>query len=96
MNKWIMQLTINKIAQKDEGEYYCHAENAFGSATQPVSVRIRNVVSKRPYWDKTLGKKVLKLRKSQRVGMELIEKYSWVILISCASYKKNTVNPNIN
>lgn len=41
-----MQLTINKIADADEGDYYCHAENAFGSATQPVSVRIRNTVSK--------------------------------------------------
>lgn len=39
-----MQLTINKIADADEGDYYCHAENAFGSATQPVSVRIRNTV----------------------------------------------------
>lgn len=39
-----MKLTINKIKETDEGEYYCHAENAFGSSTQPVSVRIRNVV----------------------------------------------------
>lgn len=29
----------------DVGEYYCHAENAFGSMTQPVSVRIRNVAT---------------------------------------------------
>lgn len=41
-----MQLTINKIADADDGDYYCHAENAFGSATQPVSVRIRNTVNK--------------------------------------------------
>lgn len=40
-----MQLTINKITEDDQGDYYCHAENAFGVATQPVSVRIRNTVS---------------------------------------------------
>lgn len=39
-----MTLTINKIAVADEGDYYCHAENAFGTATQPVSVRVRNTV----------------------------------------------------
>lgn len=38
-----MRLTINQISEIDEGDYYCHAENAFGSAVQPVSVRIRNV-----------------------------------------------------
>lgn len=27
------------------GDYYCHAENAFGDATQPVSVRIRNLAT---------------------------------------------------
>jgi len=40
-----MHLTINRISDSDEGDYFCHAENAFGSSTQPVSVRIRNVVS---------------------------------------------------
>lgn len=40
-----MNLDINKISNVDEGEYFCHAENAFGSATQAVSVRIRNTVS---------------------------------------------------
>lgn len=40
-----MKLTINKLLEKDEGDYFCHAENAFGASTQPVSVRIRNVVS---------------------------------------------------
>lgn len=40
-----MQLTINKLIEDDEGDYYCHAENAFGVATQPVSVRIRNAIS---------------------------------------------------
>ncbi|XP_065215789.1 Ig-like and fibronectin type-III domain-containing protein 1 isoform X2 [Planococcus citri] len=42
VTKYIMTLTINKIAVADEGDYYCHAENAFGTATQPVSVRVRN------------------------------------------------------
>ncbi|XP_066261909.1 Ig-like and fibronectin type-III domain-containing protein 1 [Euwallacea similis] len=41
-DKFIMHLTIKQISLMDVGEYYCHAENAFGSATQPVSVRIRN------------------------------------------------------
>jgi hypothetical protein len=40
-----MHLTINRISDTDEGDYFCHAENAFGSSTRPVSVRIRNVVS---------------------------------------------------
>jgi hypothetical protein len=40
-----MHLTINRISDADEGDYFCHAENAFGSRTQPVSVRIRNVAS---------------------------------------------------
>ncbi|XKL66935.1 hypothetical protein PGB90_010355 [Kerria lacca] len=40
--KYTMQLTINKITDADQGDYYCHAENSFGFATQPVSVRIRN------------------------------------------------------
>lgn len=43
--KYIMRLTINKISDSDDGDYFCHAENAFGSGTQPVSVRIRNMVS---------------------------------------------------
>jgi hypothetical protein len=40
-----MHLTISRISDADEGDYFCHAENAFGTSTQPVSVRIRNVVS---------------------------------------------------
>mgnify|MGYP000853971580 CR=1 FL=1 len=40
-----MQLTITEITGADDGDYYCHAENSFGLATQPVSVRIRNSVS---------------------------------------------------
>ncbi|XP_044737933.1 Ig-like and fibronectin type-III domain-containing protein 1 isoform X2 [Chrysoperla carnea] len=44
-SKYIMRLTIDKMTDMDEGEYFCHAENAFGSATQPVSVRIRNTAS---------------------------------------------------
>ncbi|KAK9885477.1 hypothetical protein WA026_010969 [Henosepilachna vigintioctopunctata] len=42
-DKYIMQLTIKQIQMMDVGDYFCHAENAFGSATQPVSVRLRNV-----------------------------------------------------
>lgn len=42
-DKYLMQLTIKQITMMDVGEYYCHAENAFGSATQPVSVRLRNI-----------------------------------------------------
>ncbi|XP_049803084.1 Ig-like and fibronectin type-III domain-containing protein 1 isoform X1 [Schistocerca nitens] len=44
-DKYIMQLTIHKIGSEDEGDYFCHAENAFGSKTRPVSVRIRNVAA---------------------------------------------------
>ncbi|XP_018897907.2 Ig-like and fibronectin type-III domain-containing protein 1 isoform X1 [Bemisia tabaci] len=43
--KYSMKLTINKLLEKDEGDYFCHAENAFGASTQPVSVRIRNVAA---------------------------------------------------
>lgn len=44
-DKWIMQLTIKNIEDADGGEYYCHAENGFGNATQAVSVRLRNMPS---------------------------------------------------
>ncbi|XP_050297664.1 Ig-like and fibronectin type-III domain-containing protein 1 [Anthonomus grandis grandis] len=44
-DKYIMHLTIKNILDVDVGDYYCHAENAFGSATQPVSVRIRNLAT---------------------------------------------------
>ncbi|XP_019771440.1 Ig-like and fibronectin type-III domain-containing protein 2 isoform X3 [Dendroctonus ponderosae] len=44
-DKYIMHLTLKQITDLDVGEYYCHAENAFGSATQPVSVRIRNIAT---------------------------------------------------
>ncbi|XP_075234927.1 Ig-like and fibronectin type-III domain-containing protein 1 [Lycorma delicatula] len=44
-DKWVMRLTIKGITDSDEGDYYCHAENAFGNATQPVSVRLRNVAA---------------------------------------------------
>lgn len=37
-----MVLRINKLQANDVGDYFCHAENAFGFATIPVSVRIRN------------------------------------------------------
>lgn len=36
---------ITDITDTDGGDYFCHAENAFGSATQPVSVRLRNVAA---------------------------------------------------
>ncbi|RZF43428.1 hypothetical protein LSTR_LSTR001689 [Laodelphax striatellus] len=44
-DKWIMSLTIKQISDEDGGDYFCHAENAFGNGTQPVSVRIRNVAA---------------------------------------------------
>ncbi|KAJ8893793.1 hypothetical protein PR048_006394 [Dryococelus australis] len=40
-----MQLTIRDISEADVGDYYCHAENPFGSVSRPVSVRIRNVAA---------------------------------------------------
>ncbi|XP_065358816.1 Ig-like and fibronectin type-III domain-containing protein 2 isoform X1 [Calliphora vicina] len=39
---YTMALRINKLQASDVGDYFCHAENPFGSATIPVSVRIRN------------------------------------------------------
>ncbi|XP_067642607.1 Ig-like and fibronectin type-III domain-containing protein 1 isoform X2 [Eurosta solidaginis] len=39
---YTMSLRINKMQATDVGDYFCHAENAFGSATRPVSVRVRN------------------------------------------------------
>ncbi|KAF7279649.1 hypothetical protein GWI33_006881 [Rhynchophorus ferrugineus] len=44
-DKYYMHLTIKQITEVDVGEYYCHAENAFGTATQPVSVRIRKMTT---------------------------------------------------
>lgn len=43
--KFVMELTISKLTETDDGDYFCHAENSFGSSTKPVSVRIRNTVS---------------------------------------------------
>lgn len=43
--KFVMELTISKLTETDDGDYFCHAENSFGSSTKPVSVRIRNSVS---------------------------------------------------
>lgn len=40
-----MRLMISNIDDSHQGDYFCHAENAFGSATQPVSVRLRNVAA---------------------------------------------------
>lgn len=45
VDQYLMQLTIKQISDMDVGDYFCHAENAFGSATQPVSVRIRNIAA---------------------------------------------------
>lgn len=39
---YIMNLHISKLQANDVGDYFCHAENALGSTTTPVSVRIRN------------------------------------------------------
>lgn len=43
--EYVMRLTIHKVEHGDAGDYFCHAENAFGEATQPVSLRIRNAAS---------------------------------------------------
>lgn len=37
-----MKLTILRLTNEFVGDYFCHAENALGSATRAVSVRIRN------------------------------------------------------
>lgn len=39
---YTMSLRISKLQANDVGDYFCHAENPFGSSTTPVSVRIRN------------------------------------------------------
>ncbi|XP_046969114.1 Ig-like and fibronectin type-III domain-containing protein 2 isoform X1 [Vanessa cardui] len=39
--KYTMRLIIKKITEADEGDYFCHAENAFGKTLRPVSVRLR-------------------------------------------------------
>lgn len=40
-----MTLTINKLTAQEVGDYFCHAENALGSSTRAVSVRIRNTAA---------------------------------------------------
>ncbi|KAG8229762.1 hypothetical protein J437_LFUL007060 [Ladona fulva] len=40
-SSYVMTLKINGLTEEDEGDYFCHAENAFGSSTRPVSVKIR-------------------------------------------------------
>ncbi|XP_058124562.1 Ig-like and fibronectin type-III domain-containing protein 1 [Anopheles ziemanni] len=42
---YVMTLTINKLSPQDVGDYFCHAENALGSSTRAVSVRIRNTAA---------------------------------------------------
>lgn len=37
-----MTLHIGKLTPQDVGDYFCHAQNALGSGTRPVSVRMRN------------------------------------------------------
>lgn len=39
---YTMILKIMRLATEDVGDYFCHAENALGSVTTAVSVRIRN------------------------------------------------------
>lgn len=39
----VMTLSILKLTNEFVGDYFCHAENAMGSATSAVSVRIRPV-----------------------------------------------------
>ncbi|GLH02720.1 Ig-like and fibronectin type-III domain-containing protein C25G4.10 [Gryllus bimaculatus] len=43
--EYVMRLTIHKVERTDAGDYFCHAENAFGSATRPVSLRIRSAAA---------------------------------------------------
>lgn len=40
-----MVLHIAKLGTNDVGDYFCHAENALGSQTRPVSVRMRNTAA---------------------------------------------------
>ncbi|XP_045488804.1 Ig-like and fibronectin type-III domain-containing protein 2 isoform X1 [Pieris rapae] len=42
--KYTMRLIIKKISEADEGDYFCHAENAFGKTLRPVSVRLRSTM----------------------------------------------------
>lgn len=40
---YTMVLRIMRLSVEDVGDYFCHAENALGAATRPVSVRMRNM-----------------------------------------------------
>ncbi|XP_021707105.1 Ig-like and fibronectin type-III domain-containing protein 1 [Aedes aegypti] len=42
---YTMTMTINKLTAEEVGDYFCHAENALGSSTRAVSVRIRNTAA---------------------------------------------------
>lgn len=41
-NTYTMTLHINKFASQDIGDFFCHAQNALGANTRPVSLRMRN------------------------------------------------------
>lgn len=41
-NSYTMTLHINKFSSSDIGDFFCHAQNALGVNTRPVSVRMRN------------------------------------------------------
>lgn len=36
---YTMVLKVMKLGLEDAGDYFCHAENALGSTTRPVSIR---------------------------------------------------------
>lgn len=42
LNSYTMTLHINKFTSQDIGDFFCHAQNALGANTRPVSVRMRN------------------------------------------------------
>jgi len=42
---YTMILRIMKLGMEDVGDYFCHVENALGSVTRPVSVRMRNTAA---------------------------------------------------
>lgn len=78
-----MSLRINKMLATDVGDYFCHAENAFGSATSAVSVRIRTTPA--------LGRNVSECCRQMNVSMACRAACSYYVDIEAIADKPECI-----
>ncbi|XP_018795157.1 PREDICTED: Ig-like and fibronectin type-III domain-containing protein 2 isoform X1 [Bactrocera latifrons] len=82
-NLYTMSLRINKMLATDVGDYFCHAENAFGSATSAVSVRIRTTPA--------LGRNVSECCRQMNVSMACRAACSYYVDIEAIADKPECI-----